>query len=60
MTRMMAVLIASAIALGSTAQAQKVQPPKRASVDDPIVVFNEVCYGRVPDVGSIRDLATKL
>lgn len=29
-------------------------------MDDPVLVFNEICYGKVPDLQAIRQMATKL
>ena len=33
---------------------------RKAAVSDPVFVFNEVCYARVPAIQGIRDMAAKL
>lgn len=60
-SHLLTCLVACAtLATALPAFAQKAEPQKRARVDDPVLVFNRVCYARIPDLSAIRDMATKL
>ncbi len=53
-------VIAIALILPAAAAQAQTKSPRAAAVNDPVLVFNEVCYGKVPDVQAIRQMATKL
>jgi len=55
-----AIALLTALALTVSPTFGQTKSPREAAVDDPVLVFNEVCYGKVPDVQAIRQMATKL
>ena len=60
MTSVRGLLLILLSAASSFAAANIALASEQASETDPVHVFNEVCYSKVPAVGAIRDMAQRL